>query len=133
VHTHAPKMQGLKTRATFKGVAIRVLAVTSMITNWPDPWKSIDDRHKKYIERELRWELSHFADHPLVDRSFDVVAMKDEYENAIIRFDAGDFGYVRLTWKQEPPHYEAIGEEPELMRFLRTTGEGEVPAEPGVR
>ncbi len=96
-----------------------------MITNWPGPWKSIDDRRKKYIERELRWELSHVADHPLINRSFDVVAMRDQYEHAIIRFDAGDFGYVRLTWKQAPPHDERIGEEPELMRFLKAAGEGE--------
>ena len=103
-----------------------------MITNWRDPWKSIDDRRKIYIERELRWELSHFADHPLAKRSFDVVAMKDQCENAIIRFDAGDFGYVRLTWKQEPPRYKPIGYEPELTRFLAKTGEGEAPAEPGL-
>jgi hypothetical protein len=87
--------------------------------DWPMPWKAVDHRHGTYIGRELGWELSHFADHPLGKRSFRVVAMKDTYENAIIVLDDGAFGYVRLTWKQESPEYEAIGGEGELMRFLK--------------
>jgi hypothetical protein len=63
---------------------------------WPKPWRLVDDRRHTYIGGELAWELSHFPDHPLAKRSFQVVAMMDPYDNAIIQFDDGSFGYVNL-------------------------------------
>ena len=86
----------------------------------PKPWRLVDDRHRKYIGGELSWELTLFPDHPLVNRSFQVVAMKDPYNNAIIQFDDDDsFGYVRLTWGAAWPHFEPIGGEAQLFHFMR--------------
>jgi hypothetical protein len=55
----------------------------------------------------------------LAKRTFHVIAMMDAYENAVIQLDDGAFGYVHLPWKAESPHYEAIGGEVELVRFLQ--------------
>jgi hypothetical protein len=86
---------------------------------WPNPWKVVDERRRTYIGGELAWELSHFPDHPLAGRSFQVVAMMDAYENAIIQFADGAIGYVNLPWKAQSPHFEPIGGEAELIRFLK--------------
>jgi hypothetical protein len=85
---------------------------------WPKPWQLVDERRRTYIGGELAWELSPFPDHPLAKRTFEVIAMMDAYDNAIIRFDDGAFGYVHLPWKAESPHFEPIGGEAELVRFL---------------
>ncbi len=89
------------------------------IIEWPNPWKPVDERRRTYIGGELAWELSHFPDHPMAGRSFQVVAMMDAYDNAIIQFDDGAFGYVNLPWKAQSPHFEPIGDEAELIRFLQ--------------
>ena len=87
---------------------------------WPNPWRLVDDRRRAYIGGELSWELSHFPEHPLATRSFTVIAMLDAYDNAIIRLEDGEFGYVHLAWNaQQPPHFEPIGDEEALRRFLR--------------
>lgn len=87
--------------------------------DWPTPWKTVEDRHAKYIGRELMWELSHFPEHPLANRPFRVLAMMDTYENAIIQLDDGGFAYVRLTWRQASPHFERVGSDAELVPFLK--------------
>lgn len=89
---------------------------------WPDPWRLVNARWRQYIGGELRWELSNFPDHPLANRSFQVVAMKDPYDNAIIQFDDDSFGYVKLSWGAKSPHFEPIGGEAQLVRFLRGDG-----------
>jgi hypothetical protein len=85
---------------------------------WPIPWRLVDARRAEYIARELRWELSHLPDHPLANVTFRVVAMKDEYDSAIVELEDGTFAYVRLTWKQALPHFERVGGEAELGRFF---------------
>jgi hypothetical protein len=88
--------------------------------DWPKPWQLVEERRRAYIGGELAWELSHFPDHPLAKRTFQVVAMMDAYDNAIIQFDdGGAFAYVHLPWKAQSPHFEHIGGEAELMRFLQ--------------
>jgi hypothetical protein len=86
---------------------------------WPKPWTLVDERRRAYIGGELGWELSHFPDHPLAKRTFQVIAMGDAYDNAIIQLEDGAFGYVHLPWKAAPPHFEPIGGRAELVRFLQ--------------
>jgi hypothetical protein len=91
-----------------------------MVINWPKPWRPVDDRWRTYISGELSWELSHFPDHPLTNVPFEVVAMMDQYDNAVVRLGDGTFAYVLLTWRPQSPHFEFIGGDRELLDFLRS-------------
>lgn len=44
--------------------------------------------------------------------------MMDVYDNAIVQFADGAFGYVHLTWKAQSPHFEFVGDEAALVSFL---------------
>lgn len=93
-----------------------------MTITWHGKWHPVEnDRHRQYIERELEWELSHFPQHPLSRVPFCVVAALDTYDNFIIRLtDDGRYAYVHLTWTQESPSFELIGNDEALNRFVQT-------------
>ena len=90
-----------------------------MGNKWLNNWQPVSERHRVYIERELGWEVSLFPQHPLNGIAFRVVAALDTYHNVIITLaDDCTYGYVRLTWTQDPPYFEPIGDEEALKSFI---------------
>jgi hypothetical protein len=98
-----------------------------MAITWFNKWHPVeDDRHRQYIEGELRWEVAHFPQHLLSGVRFRVVAALDTYDNFIIRMDDGrTYAYVHLTWKRESPHIELIGDDEAVNRFIRVGTAGD--------
>jgi hypothetical protein len=92
---------------------------------WTQGWRLLDnERRRRYLDGELRWELAENPRHVLAGRKFEVVGLYGIYDDLIVRLDGGDeFAWIHLAWNRENqpqwPHTELLGDIPALNRFLR--------------
>jgi hypothetical protein len=94
-----------------------------MPVQWSDGWQAFtDDRRRRYIERELAWELSHYPNHPLAGARVLLVGSRNLYVDFILRLDDGrTFGHVTLAWRPDPPLSRLVGDEAALSAYIRSS------------
>jgi hypothetical protein len=94
------------------------------LIHWSHGWQSLDDeKHRRYIEGELSWELAENPQHILSSRSCEVIGGLGRYDDFIVRLDGRDeYAWVHLAWRRENqpewPHCELIVGMEQLNRFL---------------
>ena len=96
--------------------------LSRMSIGWTSEWRKFtNEKHNRYIKRELDWELERHPDHPLAVADYELVGAKNLYNDFIFYLpEEQKFGHVHLTWGAmlEPPCI-MIGSEDEVSAYIR--------------
>ena len=96
---------------------------------WQNGWTPIDEKHRLYLDAELRFELAANPNHLLKGRSFILTGWIPGYDDVFLELnDKREFAWVHLSWNRESrpawPHCELFSSIEDANHFLGKWGPG---------